>query len=133
LAEIPPGAENKDLARTRAIARWPAQADLFTRKYEVDRAETCLIALAVWGGRRAMSKCEPLPDRRGADLVASVHEGLRSTASIGRFTRGTALPSTLRNGKENGKTGKETGKETGKSNKELAKAELLRLLLPFRR
>jgi crossover junction endodeoxyribonuclease RuvC len=24
LAEIPPGAENKDFARTRAIARWPA-------------------------------------------------------------------------------------------------------------
>jgi hypothetical protein len=39
LAEIPPGAENKDLARTRAIARWPAQADLFTRKCDVDRAE----------------------------------------------------------------------------------------------
>jgi hypothetical protein len=68
-----------------------------------------------------MSKCEPLPDRRGADLVASVHEGLRSTASIGRFARGTALPSTLRNGKENGKA----GKETGKSSQELAKAELL--------
>jgi crossover junction endodeoxyribonuclease RuvC len=47
LAEIPPGAENKDLARTRAIARWPAQADLFTRKDEVDRAEACLFALAV--------------------------------------------------------------------------------------
>ena len=31
----------------------------------------------------------------------------------------------LRNGKENGKT----GKETGKSKQELAKAELLRLLL----
>ena len=34
-----------------------------------------------------------------------------------------------RNGKENGKT----GKETGKSNQEQAKAELLRLLLQFRR
>jgi crossover junction endodeoxyribonuclease RuvC len=41
-----PGAENKDLARTRAIARWPAHADLFARKCDVDRAEACLIALA---------------------------------------------------------------------------------------
>jgi crossover junction endodeoxyribonuclease RuvC len=46
LAAIPPGAENKDLARTRAIARWPAHADLFARKRDVDRAEACLIALA---------------------------------------------------------------------------------------
>jgi crossover junction endodeoxyribonuclease RuvC len=46
LAEIPPGTENKDLARTRAIARWPARADLFARKRDVDRAEACLIALA---------------------------------------------------------------------------------------
>jgi crossover junction endodeoxyribonuclease RuvC len=46
LAEITPGAENKDLARTRAIARWPARADLFARKCDVDRAEACLIALA---------------------------------------------------------------------------------------
>jgi crossover junction endodeoxyribonuclease RuvC len=46
LAEIPPGAENKDVARTRAIARWPARADLFARKCDVDRAEACLIALA---------------------------------------------------------------------------------------
>jgi crossover junction endodeoxyribonuclease RuvC len=46
LAEIPPGAENKDFARTRAIARWPAHADLFARKGDVDRAEACLIALA---------------------------------------------------------------------------------------
>ena len=43
LADIPPGAENKDLA---AIARWPARADLFARKCDVDRAEACLIALA---------------------------------------------------------------------------------------
>jgi crossover junction endodeoxyribonuclease RuvC len=28
-ANIPPGADNKDLVRTRAIARWPARADLF--------------------------------------------------------------------------------------------------------
>jgi crossover junction endodeoxyribonuclease RuvC len=46
LAEIPAGTENKDLARTRAIARWPACADLFARKLDVDRAEACLIALA---------------------------------------------------------------------------------------
>jgi crossover junction endodeoxyribonuclease RuvC len=46
LAYIPPGVENKDLARTRAIARWPAHADLFARKCDVDRAEACLIALA---------------------------------------------------------------------------------------
>jgi crossover junction endodeoxyribonuclease RuvC len=46
LANIPPGAENKDLARTRAIARWPAHAELFQRKCDVDRAESCLIALA---------------------------------------------------------------------------------------
>ena len=46
ISDIPPGAENKDLARTRAIARWPAHADLFARKRDVDRAEACLIALA---------------------------------------------------------------------------------------
>jgi crossover junction endodeoxyribonuclease RuvC len=45
-ANIPPGVENKDLARTRAIARWPAHAELFRRKCDVDRAEACLIALA---------------------------------------------------------------------------------------
>jgi crossover junction endodeoxyribonuclease RuvC len=46
VADIPPRTENKDLARTRAIARWPARADLFARKCDVDRAEACLIALA---------------------------------------------------------------------------------------
>jgi crossover junction endodeoxyribonuclease RuvC len=45
-ADIAPGAGNKDLARTRAIARWPAHADLFARNCDVDRAEACLIALA---------------------------------------------------------------------------------------
>jgi hypothetical protein len=45
-AEIPPSTENKDLARTRAIARWSAAADLFAHKLDVDRAEACLIALA---------------------------------------------------------------------------------------
>jgi crossover junction endodeoxyribonuclease RuvC len=48
IADIPAGAENKDLARTRAIARWPVHAELFTRKCDVDRAEACLIALAGW-------------------------------------------------------------------------------------
>ena len=47
LADIPPGADNKDLARTRAIARWPAMAELFARKGDVDRAEAALIA---WAG-----------------------------------------------------------------------------------
>jgi crossover junction endodeoxyribonuclease RuvC len=47
LANIPAGAENKDLARTRAISRWPAHADLFARKSDVDRAEACLIG---WAG-----------------------------------------------------------------------------------
>ena len=46
LADIAPGTENKDLARTRAIARWPARADLFARKCDVDRAEACLIGFA---------------------------------------------------------------------------------------
>jgi crossover junction endodeoxyribonuclease RuvC len=45
LADIPPGAENKDLARTRAIARWPNHAELFARKADVDRAEAALIGL----------------------------------------------------------------------------------------
>jgi hypothetical protein len=47
LADIPLGAENKDLARTRAIARWPARADLFARKCDVDRGEAALIG---WAG-----------------------------------------------------------------------------------
>ena len=47
LANIPAGAENKDQARARAIARWPAMADSFARKRDVDRAEAALIA---WAG-----------------------------------------------------------------------------------
>jgi crossover junction endodeoxyribonuclease RuvC len=47
LADIPPGKEHKDLARSRAIAKWPAFADSFKRKGDVDRAEACLIA---WAG-----------------------------------------------------------------------------------
>jgi crossover junction endodeoxyribonuclease RuvC len=46
VADIPPGAEHKDLARTRAIARWPVRAELFARKCDVDRAEAALIGLA---------------------------------------------------------------------------------------
>jgi crossover junction endodeoxyribonuclease RuvC len=46
LAGIPPGADNKDLARTRAIAKWPDRAEWFKRKCDVDRAEACLIGLA---------------------------------------------------------------------------------------
>jgi crossover junction endodeoxyribonuclease RuvC len=45
VADIPPGVENKDLARTRAIARWPTMAHLFQRKLDVDRAQAALIAL----------------------------------------------------------------------------------------
>jgi crossover junction endodeoxyribonuclease RuvC len=45
-ADIPPGAEHKDLARTRAIARWPAHAERFARKADVDRAEAALIGFA---------------------------------------------------------------------------------------
>jgi crossover junction endodeoxyribonuclease RuvC len=47
LADIPPGIENKDLARTRAIARWPTHAALFARKMDVDRSEAALIG---WAG-----------------------------------------------------------------------------------
>lgn len=46
-ADIPPGVENKDLARTRAIAKWPNHAERFKRKCDVDRAEACLIG---WAG-----------------------------------------------------------------------------------
>jgi hypothetical protein len=45
-AGVPAGKEHKDKARAIAIARWPAQADLFARKLDIDRAESCLIALA---------------------------------------------------------------------------------------
>jgi hypothetical protein len=54
IADIPPGAEHKDVARTRAIARWPAQSDLFRRKADVDRAEAALIG-------SAGLQCEALP------------------------------------------------------------------------
>lgn len=44
--DIPPGKEHKDVARARAIARWPASAPLFARKLDCDRAEAALIAVA---------------------------------------------------------------------------------------
>jgi crossover junction endodeoxyribonuclease RuvC len=46
LHSIPPGRDQKDLARSKAIARWPAQAGLFSRVKDADRAEACLIAVA---------------------------------------------------------------------------------------
>jgi crossover junction endodeoxyribonuclease RuvC len=43
---IPPGKDGaKDLARSKAIALWPAKADLFARKLDHNRAESALIAL----------------------------------------------------------------------------------------
>lgn len=47
IANIAPGVENKDQARARAIARWPAKAELFARKRDIDRAESALIG---WAG-----------------------------------------------------------------------------------
>lgn len=46
-AQIPPGKDGaKDLARSEAIRRWPAQAGLFARRKDDGRAEACLIAVA---------------------------------------------------------------------------------------
>lgn len=45
-ANIPAGKDNKDIARSRAISRWPSQASLFARKTDIDRAEACLIAIS---------------------------------------------------------------------------------------
>lgn len=44
-AGVPPGKENKDTARAIAIARFPAQAHLFARKTDIDRAEATLLGL----------------------------------------------------------------------------------------
>jgi crossover junction endodeoxyribonuclease RuvC len=41
---IPQG-DQKDLARSKAIAKWPAMADRFARKLDHNRAESALIAL----------------------------------------------------------------------------------------
>jgi hypothetical protein len=47
LHNIPPGKDGtKDLARSKAIARWPARADLFKRVKDDGRAEAALIAAA---------------------------------------------------------------------------------------
>jgi len=44
---IPPGRDGvKDLARSEAIRRWPARADLFAAKGSDGRAEAALIAVA---------------------------------------------------------------------------------------
>lgn len=44
---IPPGKDGaKDMARSEAIRRWPAKADLFARKGDHGRAEASLIAIA---------------------------------------------------------------------------------------
>ena len=45
-AGVPPGKENKQVARTKAIARWPKHASLFARVTDVDRAEACFIGAA---------------------------------------------------------------------------------------
>ena len=42
-ASIPPGRDMKDLARSRAIERWPRHADLFARMLDRDRTEAALI------------------------------------------------------------------------------------------
>ena len=52
-ANIAPGKENKDSARSVAISRWPSQAPLFARKCDCDRAEAALIAVA--GMQKGMS------------------------------------------------------------------------------
>ena len=44
-AGVKPGVEHKDHARAIAIAKWPAQAGLFARKLDIDRAEAALIGL----------------------------------------------------------------------------------------
>jgi hypothetical protein len=46
LVGIPAGKENKDSARSIAIAKWPSQAAMFARKLDCDRAEAALIAIA---------------------------------------------------------------------------------------
>ena len=42
---IPPG-DQKDLARSKAIGKWPAMAERFARKADHNRAESALIAVA---------------------------------------------------------------------------------------
>lgn len=45
-ANVPPGKAHKDVARTRAISRWPAHAERFALKADVDRAEAAFIGAA---------------------------------------------------------------------------------------
>lgn len=45
-AGVPPGKDLKDVARTKAIERWPRQSDWFARKCDIDRAEAALIGAA---------------------------------------------------------------------------------------
>jgi crossover junction endodeoxyribonuclease RuvC len=42
---VAPGKAAKDSARSVAISKWPAKADLFARKKDIDRAEAALIGL----------------------------------------------------------------------------------------
>ena len=77
LADIPPGPEHKDVARTRAIAKWPAHADLFRRKADVDCAEAALIALAGLKPSRAMSE----PDHLESDVLCGAALALRRRAN----------------------------------------------------
>ena len=46
VAGIAPGAEAKDTARGIAISKWPAMAEMFARKKDIDRAEAALIGWA---------------------------------------------------------------------------------------
>lgn len=46
IAGVPPGEENKDVARTVAISKWPHKAELFRRKGDCDRADAALIGWA---------------------------------------------------------------------------------------
>jgi hypothetical protein len=48
----------KDMARSKAIERWPAKADLFKRKSDDGRAEAALIGIA---GLLRFNDVLPLP------------------------------------------------------------------------
>jgi hypothetical protein len=55
---VPPGKDMKDMARSKAIERWPAKADLFKRKSDDGRAEAALIGIA---GLLRFNDVLPLP------------------------------------------------------------------------
>lgn len=63
-AGIPPGKELKDVARARAIERWPDQAETFARVKDHDRAKAALIG---WAGiqreRGQVNDCDNHPLR----------------------------------------------------------------------